>query len=156
MGWEAAEAAAAEKLQNAAASAREAQVSSVLSSLAAASLNPANDARGQDSLPVEAAKARIDPHPRSSAKTSQLIRKWESQCRSPQFAAMIQQRRALPAWAKRAEIIAAFNSSESRVFLVQASETTTVHQALAPPMTFMSVFLHQIHDQFSQLRHLQQ
>ena len=120
-GWEACEAAAEIDSQNAAAAARDEQVASVMSSLAAASLKSSSDTSSQDEVQVEAVERRTETHRRNSDKTSQLIRKWESQSRSPQFAAMQQQRQALPAWGKRAEIISAFTSSESRVFLVQAS-----------------------------------
>jgi HrpA-like RNA helicase len=120
-GWEACEAAAEIDSQNAAAAARDEQVASVMSSLAAASLKYSSDTSSQDDVQVEAVERRTETHRRNSDKTSQLIRKWESQSRSPQFAAMQQQRQALPAWGMRAEIISAFTSSESRVFLVQAS-----------------------------------
>jgi HrpA-like RNA helicase len=120
-GWEAAEAAVANDSEVAAAAAREEQVALVMSSLASASLKSSSNAPSQVNSPVEVAELRTEARCCSSQRTSQLIRKWESQCRTPQFAAMQQQRQALPAWSKRAEIIAAFSSSESRVFLVQAS-----------------------------------
>jgi hypothetical protein len=120
-GWEASEAAVANDSQIAAEAAREEQVASVMSSLAAASLKLSANAPNEMHPHVEVADQKTEAHRRSSDRTSQLVRKWESQNRSPQFAAMQQQRQALPAWSKRAEIIAAFNSSESRVFLVQAS-----------------------------------
>ena len=118
-GWEASEAAAESDSQNAAAAVRDGQVASIMSSLAAASLKSSSNASSQDDFQVEVVERRTESHHRSADKTSQLVRKWESQSRSPQFAAMQQQRQALPAWNKRAEIIAAFTSSESRVFLVQ-------------------------------------
>lgn len=120
-GWEAAEAAVANDSHAAAAAARDEQVALVMSSLASASLKSSSNAPSEVDSPVEVAERRTDAHRRSTDKTAQLVRKWESQSRSPQFAVMQQQRQALPAWSKRAEIIAAFNSSESRVFLVQAS-----------------------------------
>jgi hypothetical protein len=120
-GWEESEAAVAHASQSAAAAARDEQVASVMSTLAAASLKSSDDATGQSDSPVELLQPRTETHRRSTDKISQLVLKWESLSRSPQFAAMQQQRQSLPAWNKRAEIIAAFTSSESRVFLVQES-----------------------------------
>jgi hypothetical protein len=120
-GWEESEAAVAHASQIAAAAARDEQVASVMLTLAAASLKSSDDATRQSDLQEEMLQPRTETHRRSNDKISQLVLKWESQGRSPQFAAMQQQRQSLPAWNKRAEIIAAFTSSESRVFLVQAS-----------------------------------
>ena len=123
-GWEASEAAVANYSQITAQAAREEQVASVMSSLAAASLKSSGSSPSQVDLHVEVVEQKAEAHRRSTDKTSQLVRKWESQTRSPQFAAMQQQRQALPAWSKRAEIISAFSSSESRVFLVQVSSSS--------------------------------
>ena len=120
-GWEASEAVAASESEKAAASARDEQVASVLASLAATSVKSSADKPSQVEQQLVAVERKTDSHHRNAGNTSQLIRKWESQCRSPQFAAMQLQRQALPAWSKRADIIAAFTSVESRVFLVQAS-----------------------------------
>ena len=124
-GWEACEAAAVSESQNAVAAARDEQVASIMSTLAAASLKSSSNAPSQVDLKPEVAERKPEAHRRNSDKTLQLVRKWESQSRSPQFVAMQQQRQALPAWNKRAEITAAFTSPDSRVFLVQASEAAS-------------------------------